>query len=301
MGIPFSSKHIYHITDTAPDKRAQGKIDGAYSFHRGRFGISNAGYSFLPASDTVDIGITLSEMILNSQRPEQLIIAVNCAPADKKEGTVDNVRNDFFCARLKDNVFVSGTSNGYEFSYVRDQIVDLFRLTVTNKLKSQFRSLEILPEYTLRFADSFRRYVSRWKGDLAPVKDIDLVVRPTPSLTHVHEVDNFQNVKLFPSQQDLTMLRANDGKSVRFSFGDTSIETNSRPNVRDPEYPATVAATLFAAKKGNNVLALRSSSRRFGGDTNVPMIATIRDEPAKTEPNYRPPIVGAPVWLAPTA
>src|ERR1700722_16451304 len=151
MSGPYKSTHIYHITDTF-DHRARGKIDGAYSKYRGKIGLRDAGYSFIPAVNTIDIGISVSEFILNSQRPDRLILSVNCAPPDKTKGTINNARNDFFCARLKNDVVLCGTSNGYEFSYVRDDIQELYRLTNTNSLGSQFRSLEILPEHALLFS-----------------------------------------------------------------------------------------------------------------------------------------------------
>lgn len=296
MGKPYSSTHIYHITDTT-DKRAQAKVDGAYSLHRGRFGVRDAGYTFVPADDTIDIGIGLSEVILNSQRPDKLVVAVNLANADKKDGTVDNVRNDFFAARLRNNVFVTGTSNGHELSYVKDEIVELFRLTTTNSKKSQFRSLEILPEAALAFADPKLRKEWIASGALARETDIDKIVRDAPPQTHVFEVDNFKNVKVVPSQEDLKFIRSIEGQSILFGFSQASVEHASRPLLGDAEHKALVAPTLFAAPTGTNVLALRSSSRRFGEDSTVPIIATIRENPAKTEPSYPVPKVGAPIFL----
>lgn len=299
MSEPYTSTHIVHITDTT-DRNAQLKIDSAYALHRGRTGLRDATYSFAPATSTLDIGIVVSELVNNTQRPDRLILAVNCAPPDKAGGTTDNVRNDFFCANLGNETYICGTSNGLEMAYVKGAIQDLFRLTVTNSLKSQFRSLEILPEYTLLFSDQQRRSQLVSSGILERIEHIDNIVPSVPDETHVIECDNFGNVKLCPSQQDLRLLHEREGNDVRFSFGKVSIETGSRVS-QETGYPAVVAPTLFAAPLNTNVIALRSSSRRLGEDSHVPMIATIREKPAETTPNYDIPVVGAPVWLKPQA
>ncbi|MFY9287161.1 MAG: hypothetical protein WAO98_01540, partial [Alphaproteobacteria bacterium] len=303
MGVPFTSTHIYHITDTFDD-RAKGKIDGAYSKHRGVIGLRDAGYTLTPALNTIDIGISVSEFITNTERPDVLVIAVNCAGPDNDKGTDDNVRNDFFCAQLRDNVVVCGTSNGVEFSYVKNRIERLYRLTNTNDRKSQFRSLEILPEHTLLFSDPERRANLIASGILKE-EDVDLIVPSVPSVTHVHEIDNFRNVKLVPSEDDLELLRRLDGKSIDFEFGATSLEVTPRQAATGAAHKALVEPTLFRAELGTNVAALRSSSRRLLGsreaevESAIPIIATMRRVPAETPPNYEVPIIGAPVWLKP--
>ncbi len=295
MGKPFISTHIYHITDTY-DKRASGKIDGAYTKHRGTIGMVNAGYTLTPIDNSIDGGITVSEFFTSSQRPDRLIIAVNYAPPDNKKGTTDNHRRDFFCAELRSGDVVCGTVNGYEFSYIKPEIKQLFRLTNTNN-GSQFRSLEVLPQHTLLFSDLEHRNRLIATGILERFDNIDAVIPNVPDTTHVHEIDNFQNVKLIPSIADLIALRQSEGQDVDFGFGDASIEAARANKHPRHDYHGLVAPTLFAAPEGTNVVALRSSSRRLGFETNVPIIATIRQRPAETNPAYTPPTVGAPVWL----
>ena len=303
MSEPYTSRHIYHITDTF-DTRARGKIDGAYTKYRAQLGLRDTGYSFVPALNTVDIGISVSEFASNTQRPDRLIFAVNCAPPDKKEGTKDNARNDFFGAVVgdhTDHIIVCGTSNGYEFSYLKPHIKALYRFTNTNSLKSQFRSLEILPQHALLFSNPHHRARLVTSGVLENVENIDDIVPSVPNVTHVYEVDNFSNVKLFPSCGDLALLRDLEGKVIRFSFSDTSVETSARPIKATIDYDGLVASTLFAAPLQTNVVALRSSSRLLGSDEScIPIIATIRPNPAETEPNYDVPSIGRRVILAPS-
>ena len=296
MPKPYLSTHIVHITDTT-DRNAELKVASAYALHQGRLGIRHAMYSFAPAPNTLDIGVVASELVNNTQRADRLILAVNCAPPDKKEGTQNNARNDFFCAELKDNVFISGTSNGYEFSYLRDNIKEMYRLTNTNSLGSQFRSLEILPEHALAFSDPKRRKDLIAGGILERV-DIDSIVQSAPRDTHVIEVDNFKNLKLAPSVQDLALLRAQQGKGVVFHFSQgahqvTQPKRTARSKVTNIANgaEAIVAPTLFAAPLGTNVVALKSSSR-LSGERHVPIIATIREKPAETPANYPVPNVG---------
>lgn len=298
MTEAYSSTHIYHITDTF-EYRSQGRIDAAYSKHRGRLGIAYAGYSFVPAINTIDIGLSVSEFILNAERPDKLILAVNCAPPDKKNGTTNNARNDFFCAQLKNDVVVCGTSNGYEFSYVRQNIDELYRLTTTNSRGSQFRSLEILPEHSLLFSDPTQRARLVNSGTLERVKNIDEIVRQPPTQSLVHEVDSFRNVKFIPSAKDADTLRAVLGAVIRFDFGDASVEVGARKTRQLPQHEALVTSSFFEAPTGTTILTLRSSSSILGGhDSNVPMIATLRECPIETGPNYPVPKVGAPVWLS---
>jgi hypothetical protein len=316
MGTPYQSIHIYHISDTF-DKRASGKVDGAYTKHKAALGIRDAGYTFTPTVNSIDAGISVSEFFTNSQRPDRLIVAVNYAPPDNKKGTVDNRRKDFFCAALRNGDVVCGTVNGYEFSYIKPEIDQLFQLTNTNSGKSPFRSLEILPQHTLLFSEPEHRARLTQDGILKRCEDIDAIIRSVPDTTHVHEIDNFWNVKLFPSLVDLALLRDLQGKSIQFSFGQASIEVDaslkksflsqlSQPLNRALQNlgiglpkggVGIVVPTLFAAPEGTNVVALKSSSKLLGGESNVPIIATIRQRPAETRPAYRPPSEGAAVWL----
>ena len=299
MPRPYKSTHIVHITDTT-DRNAVLKVKSAYSRAKGIVGLRYADVDVAPAPNTLDIGIVTSELYTNTQRPDRLIIAVNCAPPDKKGGTTNNHRNDFFCATLKNDAVVCGTSNGFEFSYVQDEITSLYRLTNTNSKGSQFRSLEILPEHTLLFSDIRHRERLISAGILERVEDIGSVVRSAPTSTHVIEVDNFKNVKLAPSIKDLEFLRAHEGKGVVFHFTQTANElakpkkTRSKVTSISHGAEAVVAATLFAAPTGTNVIALKSSSR-LTGDRHVPIIATIRDRPAEVQPNYDEPVLGTNV------
>lgn len=290
--------YLVQVTDTT-DQRAALKLKAAFAHHGGRLGLRADIIDIAPANNTLDIGVIVSEQLHNSQRPDRLIIGVNCAPPDKREGTTDNARNDFFFAELKNNVIVGGTSNGLELSYVRDQIERLYRLTTTNSLKSQFRSLEILPENLVRFSLSVERQKLIESGVLIDeTNNIDSIVPYVPDVTHVIEVDNFGNVKLLPSRADRDLLgRVQD---TSFGFGSESVEYRQEKPSNVLEFRALVRPTLFAAPLGTNIIALSSSSRILGGQT-VPMIATVRERPAETPPGYQRPHVGNPVILRPAA
>ncbi|MDX2027844.1 MAG: hypothetical protein SFW62_04355 [Alphaproteobacteria bacterium] len=299
MSEPYLATHVVHVTDTT-DRNAKLKVRSAYVRHLGRTGLHGATVDFAPALNTLDIGIVASELFNNTQRPDRLILAVNCAPPDKAEGTTNNARNDFFCADLGNGVSVCGTSNGYEFSYVKGEIKELYRLTNTNSLGSQFRSLEILPEHALLFANPEHRVRLVTNGILQREENVDDIVRSTPRTTHVFEVDNFRNVKLFPSTADLALLREHEGAEVYFGFGIlNSVERwDQRPN-HTKQLRARVAPTLFAAPLNTNIVALRSSSRHSDNvDGHIPIIATVRQKPAETDPSYPIPRVGAPVKVA---
>lgn len=288
--------YLCHVTDTTDD-RARLKINAAYANHGGRLGLRADLVDFAPATSTLNIGVIVSEQVHNTERPDRIILGVNCAPPDKKEGTKDNARNDFYYAELKDGVFVGGTLNGLELSYVKGDIKDLFRLTTTNSRKSQFRSLEILPEHLVKFVIPEERAKLLKSGELVSVPNVDDVVPSLPDISHVYEVDNFGNVKWLPSVADRALLERIE--NARFDFGTESIEFATPDATAAVAFNALVKPTLFAAPLGTNIVALNSSSRALGGKA-VPIIATIRERPAETQPNFRLPEVGQPVILKPT-
>lgn len=306
MAAPYQATQIVQITDTT-DRNAQLKIQGAYTLHKGRNGV-HGDVLVVPATDTLDIGAAVSELVTNKERPDCLIIAVNSAPPDKKDGTKENARRGFYFADLGNGTTIGGTSNGLEFSYIRPLVTDLYELTTTNSKGSQFRSLEILPEASLQFANPAKRAELIANGTLKKVNP-DSVIPPVPQQTHVIEVDNFRNAKLWVTAADHKRLAAAaaNKEDVRVTFAEYSVELLAAKLVEKPvaldqqngltPFGAKATPTLFEAPLGTNLIALRSSSQRVdGGD--VPIIATIREHPAKTEPNYPVPRVGAAVTLA---
>ncbi len=292
MTTSYSSTHVVQITDTT-DENACLKIRSAYAKHLGLNGIRDAFVDVTPATNTLSIGVKASELVHNSERPDRLLLALNCAPPDKEEGTTDNARNDFFMADLGDGVFTGGTINGLELSYLKGRIKELFRLTSTNSLGSQFRSLQILPEHLVRFSVPEQREALIASGTFARIENIDNIVRDIPDCSHVVEVDNFDNVKFFPSRQDRDFLSSND--FATFHFGHESIEFSTTPPKINRTFNALVRPTLFNAPLGENVIARNSSSKVSGGT--VPMIATVRERPAETPAGYDVPHVGRPVYL----
>lgn len=305
MPKQFLSTQVAHITDTTDDN-AKLKIRGAYALHMGRNNIVGPA-DVVGKPSTLEIGVVASELLTNTQRPDRLIIAVNCAPPDQKSGTTDNARRDFYCADLGDNATVSGTVNGLEMAYVRSKIKALYRLTTTNSKGSQFRSLEILPEIAIAFADPKRRAALVTQGILVREENIDKIIPTVPDRTHVIEVDNFFNAKLAiatPDRQQLERAAATRA-DLEISFANYSVELLAAKRIERQTYHAAdklapfaaqATPTLFAAELGTNLIALRSSSRLVGGN-DVPIIATMREQPAESQPKFPIPILGAEVFF----
>lgn len=315
---PYTSRHIAHLSDTG-DYRAVLKIRSGYAANLGRYGLRDTMVDVVDTATTLDIGITASELVNNSVRPDILLLALNCAPADNAKGTVDNARKNFFFADLGDNVFAGGTCNGLELSYLKDRVQSLYELKTTNAGKSQFRSLEVLPEHIIAFSIPEQRQRLIDLGALQEVKDIDQIIRPVPDVSHVIEIDSFKNVKFLPSQADRRLL--DQISEAKFGFGLTivplhdltnkqfgqpsevlipaSVEFDSGKKTKISRYfEAEVHPTFFAAATGTNIIARKSSSKIFGGQS-VPMIATIRDAEtlAQTSPAYEIPSLGQPIGL----
>ncbi len=291
----YQSTHVVQITDTT-DRNAYLKIRSAYARHAGAYGVRDALFDIVPARNTLDIGVVASELVHNTERPDRLLLALNCAPAEKEEGTTNNHRKDFFYADLGDGIFTGGTLGGLELSYLKPRIKALFQDVTTNELNSQFRSLQILPNRIIRFADDAQRAELVKTGAFKPIANIDDFVPDVPDLTHVIEVDEpFNNVKLWLSNADRRALQT--AQATEFRFAEGSIEY---PVANDKSasavFNALVRPTLFSVPLNQNGIALSSSSRVLG-DATVPMIATVRKRPAETSPAYDVPRVGQQVLL----
>lgn len=303
MPKAYINTHVAHISDTT-DSNAQSKIRSAYARHLGDNGIRDVILEITPATNTLDIGFKASELLTNTQRARRLLLALNCAPPDNDKGTKDNARNDFYFADLGDDAFAGGTVNGFELSYVKNSIRGLFRLASTNKLGSQFRSLEILPEHLSVFSNTHKPWwaiLSRTareelikSGDLVPVEHVDDVVPSAPDVTHAVEIDNFQNIKLFLSQADRKAVEAN--RKLRIILGGDSLGFDQICHQLKDSFDVAATEKLFDAPLGTNLIALNSSSVLPNGNS-VPIIATIRKRPGETSPNYPVPDVGSRVKL----
>lgn len=290
LAIRPNSGHIVHITDTYDDD-AREKIKSAYVKHKASFGPAFADVDLAPIDNTLSIGIKLSELVNNTERPERLLLALNCAPAEKQDGTKDNARSDFYFADLGDGITTGGTLNGFELSYVKPLVKSLYRLTTTNKLRSQFRSLQILPEHLLRFTNRTHRAKLIKSGELIEQTNLDIIPE-IPQIPHVLQVDNFKNVKLYIPES--TKLQPQT--TISFAFGDGSVEYGATPPTIGQCYNALVTNALFDPPLNANVLTLNSSSTLLGGRP-VPMIGTIRKRPAETNPAYAIPQRGQPVHI----
>ncbi len=304
----------YQVTDTT-DRAAEIKIHSAVVKHMSAQNLA-PNFMLFPAYNSIAAGVEVSEIVTNSQRPERLIVAVNYAPPDKKEGTKDNIRNDFFCADLGKGVVVCGTSNGFEFSYIKPLIQNLYRLTNTNHLLSQFRSLEVLPQHAVLFSDPDKRDRLVAERKLERIENIGEIVPSIPDVTHVMEVDNFGNIKIILSKNDEALLkrrlltsedrkmpleeRAKRTRAIYFAFGEAAIQVGKNDIKFGKFHKALAARTFFAVPLGTSVLAARSSSRLADG-RDVPVIANVRLRPGETLPEFakegKLPVVGAPVFL----
>ncbi|MFA5041411.1 MAG: hypothetical protein WC464_07245 [Bdellovibrionales bacterium] len=289
------------VTDTTDDA-ARAKIHSAVVRHMSAQNMA-PNFMLYPALHSAAAGAEVSELVMNGQRPEKLIVAVNNAPPDSEKGTKDNVRNDFFCADLGKDCYVCGTNNRLEFSYVRPLIKKFYRLTNTNHKQSQFRSLEVLPEHAVLFSIPEERDRLIDEGKLERVKNIRTAIPPVPDVTHVFEVDNFGNVKLYVSKAGRALLKkcAKSQEPLYFAFSSASIENTACFVQYENFDKANVTEAFFDPPLDTNVIALRSSSTLAGG-VNVPVLAHVRSDPGRTAPRYyflekKMPAVGSPVCL----
>ncbi|HCM83283.1 MAG TPA: hypothetical protein DIS76_01790 [Rhodospirillaceae bacterium] len=299
--IPYTSVGITQITDTA-DTNARRKVLGAYTKWCGLTGLRDAQVAVDPGLSTIKIGFAASELIHGAERPDRVLVGVNCSGPDKDKehvGAENNHRKDFYVALLESGDIVCGSVNGHEFSYIKPDIRELYRLTTTNSRDSQFRSYEELPKGLLLFANEETRQRGIELNVFERVENIDDIITSPPDVPHVVEVDNFQNPKICTTPEYLDFLRGQEGRNVQIAFGRQSLELGFDPKEDfGAEFPAQVTASFFEAPVGTNILTTRSSSTLTRGQA-VPMLATLRANPALTDPAYPVPQVGAPVRIAP--
>ncbi|MBV8060886.1 MAG: hypothetical protein JO126_01805 [Alphaproteobacteria bacterium] len=317
LGLPM----IYQLTDTGDEAD---QIKSAWQWALGIWRTVPEEDCYYPHTDgyydghqldiqhhtsTLSIGARTAILVNNPTRTKRLIIAVNAAPNDNENGTQNNHRKNFYCALLKDGTVICGTTAGYEFSYIRDQIAEMYDLTATNELGSQFRNRDILPHYTVKFADPVSRaaLLQEKNADGTPklvrVNVDDVVLKP-PEKSHVYAVDSSGNVKLYLSEADKTFIRraAETGQRVRVEFATASLElvnplTPGGQHDFHEAFDVAVRPSFFAAKDREIILTTHCSTKRSDGEE-IEQIAQVRTNHATSKPDYPIPTVGAEVRLS---
>ena len=294
MSERYTGTHIVHITDTGGEAERD-RIDSAYVLETGAHGINPYHLRVVHADSTIEIGSRTGRLVNNPKRAERLIIAVNCAPPDNDKGTLGNHRNDFFMADLGDGIVVCGTRAGFEMSYIKDRIKHLYRLTVSNEKDSQFRNLETLPEYAVPFSDLEKRKGLLESGKIEEVP-VDQYIRPVPDVSHVYKVDDSNNVTFYVSKRDRELLERTQGKKVRISFGEASVEVaGDTVQAYSEKFEAEIVTTFFEKEINRNYVTLKSSEKIDGH--NLPQILTLRHRHTVTKPGYPVPVAGAPIKI----
>jgi hypothetical protein len=237
-------KLIHIIVDYAPGDLAcaevvsalAAQIPGDYHWH----------LTSVKSFDTVSTGFAVAQLGLQSEhlRPRDTLIYANCAPRkDRREARTNNEGEGFLYGVLTNGVRVMAVNAGYSLSFVREQLEELWTMTV-DKGGSQFRSRDNFPQLVGCAARGESNFIVE---RLDPIKVIPEVPRCC-----VGYVDSFGNLKttLREGDEELRDLRPGQRVSV---------------TINDVEMAVTVASGSFNVQEGDIALAPGSSghSRKF--------------------------------------
>ena len=161
------------------------------------------------AFSTIETGFWIAQMAFHSEHPN-LVIFSNTAP--RGDIAWNGERKQAFVYALLDNgVPVFAVDAGYNLSFIKDRIVGLWEVKVTNT-GTQFRSRDQYPEGTIEILYGNEEFVGR-KLSISDIPDV-------PAFA-VASVDGYGNIKTTIRRSELTDS-VRKAKYVRITLNGTS-------------------------------------------------------------------------------
>jgi hypothetical protein len=190
--------------------------------------------------DTVSTGFVVAQLALQSDRlrPKDTLIYANCAPRkDRREARTNNEGEGFLYGVLSSGVGVMGVNSGSSFSFIREEIKELWTLKV-DVGGSQFRSRDNFPQLVGQMARGERDFLVE---RLDPLK----VISPPPG-SSIGYIDSFGNLKTTIREGNPLLPSLKPGQRVSIT-------------INDVEMAATVAAGSFNVQEGDIAFSPGSS------------------------------------------
>ncbi len=204
---------------------------------------------------TIETGFWTAQFAL-SPAPGGMIVYTNCSPRkDKLEGRNDNEGEKLVYAELKNGVEIVGVLAGYTFSFIKNDIAELFSIEVEHA-GSQFRS-----------RDYFPRIVGKiYKGDYSfKDKKLDVNKISEPPRDVILAIDGYGNIKTAYHKKD---LKFKDGQTVKVRINNEVHTAYFSPGtfaVNDGELAFAEGSSGFDNKFMELFLRGGSAEKRFGG------------------------------------
>lgn len=172
-------------------------------------------------------------------RPSETVFFQNTDPRLQSDHGVDVAQGaPFLIARLANGLFVCGPNAGYDFSFIKPQIEELFVYPGVDK-GSQFRSRDTLSRVVAHLADYMEDEMEFEEAHMHLIPEIE------KGTYYIGHIDNFGNMKTTITVDDLKGTHSlND--TVRVTVGKVTKE-------------AKFVSHLFAADPGELVIYPGSS------------------------------------------
>ncbi len=155
---------------------------------------------------TIDTGYILNQIVATEERlgrPMETVIFQNTDTRLNQKNKADEAQGeDFFIIKLKSGLLVCGPNSGYDFSFIKDRIDEIFKYTGLDK-GSQFRSRDLYARVSAHLMDELE-------------DEMDLEETNSDSILsmkgfYVGHIDNHGNIK--------TTMRLSELRE-KYEFGD---------------------------------------------------------------------------------
>ncbi len=192
---------------------------------------------------TIHTGYIINQIVAVEERygrPLETIIFQNTDPRIQSEARVEKAQGaEFVVMRLKSGMYVMGPNAGYNHSFIKSDIDELFIYKGLNK-GSQFRSRDLYPRVAAHIMDSLE--------DELELEEISLNEIPEVEGYYVGHIDNYGNIKTTLTHEDLKG-RYEYGEKIKIKIGAVQQE-------------ATFVDNLFGHKPGELVIYPGSSGKK---------------------------------------
>jgi len=164
---------------------------------------------------TIHTGYILNQMVYTEERlgrPTETIIFQNTDPRIQTEGVVQSAEGaQFLIAHLASNIYVCGPNAGFDFSFIKPQIEELFIYPGIEK-GTQFRSRDLFSRVIAHLADYMEQELELEEIHPSVIAALD------HETFYIGHIDNYGNIKTTITVDDLKGIHEHD-EIVKVTIG----------------------------------------------------------------------------------
>lgn len=240
----------------------------------------NANINFVvSSSSTIHTSFLLSQVVETEERygrPLETVIFQNTDQRLEKTSAVKEAKGaDFLIIRLRSGIYVCGPNSGYDFSFIRDKIDEVFIYKDLNK-GSQFRSRDYYSKVCAHLMD--------YMEDELDLEEVHLNIIPPLNNYYVVHVAVFGNIK--------TNIRLHNLKG-KYEFGD-----KVRIKINEIVRKAMLVSNLFGGSVGELIIYPGSSGQKDDPFLEIAVRNNFEQKNLTTGPSYfNNPAAGTEIFL----